>query len=109
MRSTIEVKEAIVYYFESAAGFRESLIPKDQLWNPKNEKFATYLKAVIEHIKVLPDNDPTLLMLAACEKLFDEDAGFIVSDDDWQGVIHCQTDDPTVWFEDWAKGLIDGG
>jgi hypothetical protein len=107
VHSTRDVRESLEFHIGSAAGFRENLIPKDKPWDPKNEKYAKCLNAVLKHVESLPDDDPTFRMLAACDKLFDEYEGFKVPEDHWQGVIHCQTDDPTAWFEDWAKSLID--
>ena len=100
--STDAVRDTLIYFFEQAAGFRASLIPKDDAWNPKNEKHATCLNGVLDYVRGLPDDSPTLQTLRDFGGCWDEDL-----DSKWNDVIHCDTDDPAAWFEDWAKGLTE--
>jgi hypothetical protein len=90
-------QEFLIDYFSRAAGFRESHILVDKPWNPKNAKYARYLRAVLQHIESLPSDHPTFRKLA----------GVQLSDGDWAGVIHCEADDPAAWFEEWANALAE--
>lgn len=101
-----EVQESLIAYFESAATFRENHIPDDKPWNPKNEKYARSLRLVLAYVKALPFDHPTFKQLADCEHYVDEYEGFKVPGDEWQHVIHCQTDDPADWYDNWVCRLI---
>ncbi len=103
---TKEVLAGLDWFFGCAFGFREGLIEKDQPWNPKNEKYAKRLAAVCEYVDKLTVEHPAVVALAECDVLFDEDAGFQIPNDEWADVIHCNTDDPAAWFEDWIGGLV---
>jgi hypothetical protein len=86
-----------------ARSFREFLIPKDNPWNPKNEKYARCLNSVLEYVESLPPDHPAFLKLEAKE--CDEDEDGLT----WAGVIHCDTTDPAGWFADWAGLNEEGG
>jgi hypothetical protein len=104
------VRMGLIDYLSEAASFRENLIPEDQPWNPKNERHAACLKSVLEYANSLPCDHPAFLKLAdklaGYDYMFDEDDGaFLVPDKEWEGVIHCSTDNPAAWFDIWVESL----
>ncbi|NLE39899.1 MAG: hypothetical protein GX621_17920 [Pirellulaceae bacterium] len=93
-------------FFRRAAQFRESLTAKDTPGDRRNTHYASSLHAIVAYVETLPDDHPTLEMLAQCDPLYDELERFGVPDDEWEEVIYCGRDDPIAWFEDWARRLI---
>ncbi len=126
MVSISTVRGAVVEYLSEKVEFRAS--KKDRPWESKNERCAKSLHRVVEYVKDLPDDDPTLLKLAGCDALFFE--GFFDAPKDKDGrsntdaaAIHCgprgKVIDPAEcgdWFAWWvetaikeAQKLVDAG
>ena len=72
MRDTKPVRKALVCFFRRAAQFRESLTAKDTPGDRRNTHYASSLHAIVAYVETLPDDHPTLEMLAQCDPLYDE-------------------------------------
>ena len=65
------VRKSVAEFFSETAGCRESMARRfDKPWNQKNTNYAESLEIMANYIEGLPDDDPTLRLLASCRELF---------------------------------------
>jgi len=126
-----DVRNALVEYFQSTAEYRERFVvgeddeggfDHDQYKSDrKNSNHADALKLLVEFIGSLPDDDPTLKLLAGCDDLF-TDGEVFEQPQNMDG--QSRTNDSAVhfgdpykpevmdragfsgWFESWAEDAI---
>ena len=119
---TPAVRKEVMEYLKSKAAYRASMADKDKPWDwggAKNASYAESLHRMVDYVSKLPDDDPTLRKLAACEKL-SGDGGFEAPKDrDGQSytdsaAIHCgprgkviEWADCAEWFASWAETAIE--
>jgi hypothetical protein len=111
----------VAEYLSHKAAYRESMADRDKPWEwggKKNASYGASLRRVVEYVKKLPDNDPTLRKLASCKSLFE--FGFEAPKDrggqSWteSEAIHCgprgkviEWADCGEWFASWAECAIE--
>jgi hypothetical protein len=117
-----EVRDALVYYFENKAAYRQSLVEKYPWKAGKNAGYAESLGLMAKYVAGLPDDNPTLRALAGCKHLWCEwsDMFELPRGDDgsssWSDIeaIHCgprgKAIDPgecDEWLASWAEDVIE--
>jgi hypothetical protein len=88
------VRTCLADYFAEKADFRAS--KEDKPWETKNRNYEASLRLLVEYIKALPDDDATMLKLAAYEELFMEDVFDAPRPNGWDGV--STTDNEAIHF-----------
>jgi hypothetical protein len=114
------VRSTLVDYFTQKADYRASLVERVPWDARKNSGYAQSLTVMAEYIAGLPDDDPTLTALAACQALYDPDIGFDLprpveghTPEYDASAVHCGPRGSSVapadcipWFKEWSAGLI---
>jgi hypothetical protein len=112
------VRRSLVDYFQEKAVFRRNLA-EEQPWTAgKNDSYADSLDRVSAYVKALPDDDPTLLLLARCPRLYSESADLFTPPDRRlpftdQAAMHCgprgralEPAECAEWFASWASDFV---
>jgi hypothetical protein len=111
------VQNAVAEYLGEKADFRES--KEDEPWGgEKNASYAESIRRVAAYVRKLPQTDPTLRKLAACEALFFEGLFDAPKNSFGQSqteadAIHCGPRGKVIeesecheWFASWAEIAI---